>query len=350
MGQRDWAVVVGIRHYPELGDLNGPENDALAFRDWLVAPNGGAVPQKQIQLILSSDFNVPFSSAVNAEPNTQRIQMAFENLQELATANSNKGNGLLVGDRLYIYMSGHGCAPRFKDAALLTANATRLRVGYHILGRLFAEWFMRSGYFNQVLLFMDCCRESFPQATPNIPPYIDVIAPEAIDTAKVFYGFGTKWSHLARERTINGKSRGVFTVALLAGLNGEACEPDGTITAASLGDYLYNNMKQFLKAEDLNDPEIAKEPDLEYDANAGKSFVIATVAPPMYPIVIHLPPSAAGKKVEILGDKFQAVASTNGVPPAWNVNLPRGMYMAQVLQSDLQTSFDVPGGGNDVNF
>ena len=43
MANDDWAVVVGVRLYPDLGDLDGPENDAQAFYDWLVAPEGGDV-------------------------------------------------------------------------------------------------------------------------------------------------------------------------------------------------------------------------------------------------------------------------------------------------------------------
>ena len=40
----DFAVVVGVARYPELSaegvavDLDGPNNDALAVRDWLVDP------------------------------------------------------------------------------------------------------------------------------------------------------------------------------------------------------------------------------------------------------------------------------------------------------------------------
>ncbi len=45
MAKDDWAIVVGIRFYPELDNLDGPENDAKAFRNWLVSPTGGAVPR-----------------------------------------------------------------------------------------------------------------------------------------------------------------------------------------------------------------------------------------------------------------------------------------------------------------
>ena len=343
----DWAVVVGIRLYPGLGNLDGSENDANDFHDWLVSANGGAVPAEQVALILSSQFPAA-GVATHAEPTSLRVQQAFEDLQDVAEANGEAGKGHRVGRRLYIYLSGHGCAPRFGDAALLTANATRMRVGYHILGKLYADWFLRSNFFDEAVLFMDCCRESYPQATPNIPPYMDMTGPDAVDKAKKFYGFGTKWSRLSRERLMpDGRMHGVFTWALLKGLQGEACDPaNGQVTATTLGDYLYNNMKAFLKAEDLKDPDVPKEPDLEYNNDPNRVLVFATVPVPLYPVTIGLPPGMSGKRVEVLNDKLQKVASATAIPPVWQLQLKRGTYLAQALELGLQTpAFPVTGTG-----
>jgi hypothetical protein len=347
MAKDDWAVVVGVCLYPGLNNLDGPENDAKAFYQWLVSPKGGAVPAEQVALILSSQFP-PANTATRAEPTTLRVQQAFEDLQDVAEANGQAGNGRRVGRRLYIYLSGHGCAPRFDDAALLTANATRLRAGYHILGKLYADWFLRSNFFDEAVLFMDCCRESYPQTPPNIPPYIDLTGPNAVDKAKTFYGFGTKWSRLSRERAMDdGTVHGVFTWALLKGLQGEACDPgSGQVTATTLGNYLYNNMKAFLKAGDLADPEVPKEPDLEYDNNPNNTLVFATIPVPQYPVTINLPAHTAGKQVQVLNNKLQQVAAIAATPPVWQLHLKRGTYLAQVLAGGLQTpAFEVPGIG-----
>lgn len=345
MAKDDWAIVVGIRLYPGLSDLEGPEIDARSFYDWVVSPTGGDVPQEQVAFILSSKF--PSASAPgSAEPAAATIQRAFDDLQDRADQNSTAGNGLRVGRRLYIYLSGHGCAPRFNDSALLAANATPKRAGYHILGRLYADWFLRSNFFDEAMLFMDCCRESYPQTPPNIPPYIDVTGADAMDKAKAFYGFGTKWSRLSRERKMaDGQVHGVFTTALIQGLKGAACDPsDGKITAASLGNYLYANMKNFLSEDDLADPEIPKEPDLEYDKNPQNPLVIATVPIPEFPATINLPPGTAGKQLQILDNKLQPVVSITAAPPALNVKLKRGFYVAQVLADSLQTlPFEVNG-------
>jgi len=350
MAKEDRAIVVGIQRYPGLSDLEGPENDAKAFYDWIVSPQGGDVPPDNVAFILSSKFpaaNLPGS----AEPAAATLQAAFDVLQDLAEQSRKEGNGLRVGRRLYIYLSGHGCAPRFNDSALLAANATPTRAGYHILGRLYADWFLRSNFFDEAILFMDCCRESYPQTPPNVPPYIDITGQNAMDKARAFYGFGTKWSRLSRERKMaDGLVHGVFTSALLEGLKGAACDPvDGRVTAASLGNYLYANMKNFLSAADLEDPEIPKEPDLEYDKDPQSPLVFTTVTVPDYPVTINLPPTTAGKTIEIKDGKLTTVQSTIAAPPQLSLRLKRGIYLAQILAAGLQTAPFEVNGTEEVN-
>jgi hypothetical protein len=281
MGQDDWAIVVGIWAYPDLGNLTGPENDANAFADWVRSPTGGGVPENQIRLVLSSDF-APADSASRAEPTPGRVEALFDELDDVAQRNKDRMEGLRVGRRLYLYMAGHGCAPILDESVLLMANATRRRAGYHIPGKPWANWFYRAGYFDEILLFMDCCRENYPQAPLNLPSYIDVTAPDAVDRGRRFFAFGTKWSRLARERPMDdGTVRGVFTVALLEGLKGAAAEPDGRVTASSLAGYLQTNMKTFLTDVDRADPGIPKAPDMELRPVNGDDFVIVTVTPPL---------------------------------------------------------------------
>jgi hypothetical protein len=349
MAQDDWAIVVGVRVYPSLTDLDGPENDAKAMCQWLTSPQGGDVPTAQTALILSSQFPAPLTPA-RAEPTTLQIQLAFEDLQDVADKNGAAGNGRRVGRRLYIYLSGHGCAPRPKDAALLTANASPLRVGYHIAGKLFADWFLQSNFFDEAVLFMDCCRESYPQAPLNVPPWIDITGADALDRTRAFYGFGTKWSRLSRERVMeDGQVHGVFTWALLNGLK-TAADANNQVTSASLGGYLYNNMKTFLKPDDLVDPEVPKEPDLEYDNN--HAIVFCTLPPqpsPEFPVTVTLPAQASGTTVQVLNDKLTEVRRTQGTPPLWQTALPRGSYVAQILRLGRQTDVFVVDGTGAVN-
>jgi len=349
MAKEDWAIVVGITQYPGLSNLDGPENDAKGFYEWVVSPTGGDVPQDHVAFMLSSNFPAAILPG-RAEPAAATVQRAFDDLQDLAEQSQREGNGLRVGRRLYIYLSGHGCAPPSYDSALLAANATPKRPGYHILGRLYADWFLRSNFFDEAILFMDCCRENV-QTPPNIPPYIDITGADALDKTKVFYGFATKWSRLSRERKMaDGLVHGIFTTALLEGLKGAACDPgDGRITSASLGNYLYANMKNFLSPADLDDPGIPKEPDLDYDKNPQTPLVFTTVTIPVFPVTINLPPGSAGNKIDIVDSKLKIVQSAIAAPPQLRVQLKRGTYLVQLLANGLQTDPFEVNGTEEVN-
>src|SRR5215218_7008866 len=117
---------------------------------------------------------------------------------------------MAVGERLYLYFSGHGFEPVAEEAVLLMANATRRRLNYHVPGRVVANAFYRSGFFKEVILLMDCCRDSYPSAHLNVPPFITTTAAEAALDGKRFFGFGTKWSRKSRERVFGNVTRGVF--------------------------------------------------------------------------------------------------------------------------------------------
>ncbi|HEX7774550.1 MAG TPA: caspase family protein, partial [Pyrinomonadaceae bacterium] len=188
----DWAIVVGVRRYPGISDLDGSENDADDFRKWLVDPAGGNVPPDQVRLILSSQFPDP-SDATNATPTHAEVERAFEWLDDKAEENLQNGIGRKVGRRLYLYFSGHGYTPTRDDAALLMANATPRRSGNHIAGRLWAEWMYESGYFEEIALFMDCCRDSYT-TVPLRPVHLNKVTDnKGINDRKRFYAYGSEW-------------------------------------------------------------------------------------------------------------------------------------------------------------
>lgn len=348
MAEEDWAVVVGIKNYPELSDLDGPENDARDFYEWLTSPTGGAVPKHQAQLIVSP--NPPAGKATLARPTAEQIQEAFDHLDDIA--NKEGGDGR-VGRRLYLYFSGHGFAPDFEQAALLMANATQKRTGLHILGKPYADWFFRSGYFREVVLFMDCCQEKYSKTVPRPIHFNEVTDPEAIDEGKRFYGFATKWSRLAQERVMeDGKVHGVFTTALLTALRGAAADNNHNITATSLGDWLYNNMRKFISEDALKNNEISKDPDLQYEKNPNKTFIFTTVTTvPKFNVNIHVPAASAAKKLRVRDDKFKVVHSVDAVSPLTTLSLPRGLYLAEIAEDELEQNFEVTGlGEENVHF
>lgn len=346
MSDTDWAIVVGVWLYPGLADLSGPESDAVAFADWLRRPGPGDVPPAQMQLILSSDFAPPFPTIAQANPTRDRIEAAFDQLDALAQANKSQGKGLRVGRRLYLYFAGHGFAPMLDESALLMANATRTRVRYHVAGKSWANWFYKAGYFDEIVLLMDCCRENYPSSPVNPVGYGDITG---ANQGKRFFGFGTKWKKVSWERQMpDGKIHGVFTTALLSGLRGAAADiQTGLVTASSLRNYLLNYMKDFLSSEDRQNPDIEEEPDVNDPDNAGDTMVFAKVTPPSYNVQIQLPPSSAGKTINVLTSNFQVIASTTANGPVWTVPLKRGTYMVKIVGNGQEKVFDVRGSEPD---
>jgi hypothetical protein len=352
MALEDRAIVVGISKYPDLGDLNGPENDAQEFYNWVVS-SGGVAPANA-KLILSSKVvpPPPFASALTAEPSDTAIYREIAWLNGIAAENDDAGLGLRVGKRLYLYFAGHGFGPRLEEAAILMANANKkARAWHHIPGRPNALRFLEEGLFEEVILLMDCCREVQRRIALANLPFEEQRVPIP-DITKRFFGYSCKHAELSKERVINGETHGVFSVAVMAGLRGSAAV-NGKITAASLGSYVYDNMKKLLEEGDLTDDRIAKEPDLDYDTQVGQQFVISTIgapvpgagssADPTFPVTINFTPVRYGRPIELLDNRFAVVGKTTAGPAPWTVSLHRAIYA--LVDGPERKTIEIPGIG-----
>lgn len=332
------AIVVGIQAYPELPPaLQGPKNDAKKFYDWVTTAGGVDAAAGHAKLILGDDPPAP--AAVNGQPTAEALQYQFDLLEDEAHR-SPTGQ---AGDRLYLYLSGHGFGQNLDGAALLMANATQGRPHHHIPGKLWADHFFANGYFKEVLLFLDCCRERYSTATLNGPA--SGVVPPA--NARRFYGFATKYGKLAVERLIDGQMGGVFTTTLLDALRGGASEEDGRITGESLKAYLYENMQSFLSPADLADKDVAKEPDLSCDMPE-RQFVIARAAPVTFNVTIALPPGSAGAALRLIGERngnryTEIAAATADASLQWTLPLLRGTY--ELLVNNARLIVTVKGRG-----
>jgi hypothetical protein len=353
----DWAIVVGVSRYPGISNLDGSENDATDFRKWLVKPSGGDVPPEQVRLILSSQFPDP-ANVTSATPTNAEVEHAFEWIDEIAEENRKNGNGRRVGRRLYLYFSGHGYAPSRDDAALLMANATPHRSGNHIAGRLWAEWLFESGYFEEIALFMDCCRDSYTTVGMRPAHLGRVLNTNGIQDRKRFYAYGTQWDRKAWERLspVDNKVHGIFTTALLSGLGGQAADVGtGLITASSLKSYLYQNMRNFLTTEERANPDIGKDPYIDDFTNPVQPMVFAQILladVKKVKVTIHIPPSDAAKKAGVFGnDDLNPTESLDAVPELWVLELPKGLYEVR-LESGATQLFKVNASSEtqDVRF
>lgn len=332
------AIVVGIQGYPELPpELQGPKNDAQKFFKWVTEHGGVDEQAGHAKLILDPDPLAKF--ATDATPTADMLKLEFDRLEDDA-----KKNGGVAGDRLYLYLSGHGFGSDLADASLLMANATQDRTRHHIPGRLWADHFYARGYFKEVLMFLDCCRERYKTSPLNGPGTDQAVPPNG---ARRFYGFAAKFGKLAVERVIDGQMGGVFTATLIDALKGGAAEDDGRVTGESLKAYLYENMKGFLAQDDLDDKDVAKEPDL-YCEPPEDQFVITSVPVTKYTVTIPLPAGAEALPRQLIGErdgkKFVKIAESPADGTlAWKLPLVRGTY--QLLVNGTQRVITVKGRG-----
>src|SRR5439155_15841178 len=134
----NYAIVIGINKYPGIRSLQGPENDAEDFRDWVKSPIGGNVAgdEEHLRYITTSQYP-PVLDDTLCPPTLEIVDKAFRALAKAAFENGH------IGERLYIFMAGHGFAPgsafgpNLDDAALLMANADLNALGFHVPGGLY---------------------------------------------------------------------------------------------------------------------------------------------------------------------------------------------------------------------
>jgi len=337
MGSNDHAIVVGIGKYPLLTDLDGPENDARDFEQWLLDPRGGNVPQANVHVVLSTFPPPPAAAPYKARPQVSEIIDLFDDLYAAGDAAG------AVGDRLYLYLAGHGFAKDIDSAALLMANAAKGAVaGRHLPGRPYANYFREAAFFRDVVLFMDCCRESYVVTSMAGVPYDPRVT---ANPGRRFFGFATKWSHAAREiQTQNGVVRGVFTLALLAGLRGGAsADANGQIKGSDLESYVINYISN-LRPNDDDGPEFDynKAADLLFNPPAGEApcnvqpaAAAPHVAQPPQTYRIRIRPQNGASNLDLIvtDGAFNVVAPETKSPQEWTWRIPdAGMY--KVKRSD----------------
>jgi hypothetical protein len=329
MSDQDHAVVVGITNYPSLTPLKGPENDARAFRDWLLDKGGGAVPKDNIACILSSQFaktNDP-ADRNRTQPTVDSVIAAFADLMDKADDNEDGR----VGRRLYIFLAGHGVAPNVDDAALLAANAARSRL-YHLPGGKLAASFRTAPMFDEVVLLMDCCRDHSARLPEYVLPWTDRSEPGR--DPRWWYGFATKWAGKARERKMDGgKVRGLFTHVLLDGLR------EGHTTTGQLQSFIKARLPQVAGPDDYHEPVFTGHDDLILTEAAG---------PPSVRLRVSFGRTRRGVMVDLLNGALVTVGSHPHGGEPWEIDVPPGIYSVKASDKDRPKLVTITRGTADV--
>lgn len=244
------AVVIGIDDYPGLSPLKGPCNDATAFLDWVTAPGPGGIELENVHKLLSSEF-APAATASVAKPVPSQITDMFD----AVLAGNGAGH---IGDRLYVFVAGHGMSDvsRAESAALLAANASREAIKlHHVVVTDYIRYFRRTYRFKEIVLIMDCCLDASvlrPLDVTGIPPgNPHAKAPDV----RMFLATATVWSKKSYEKEIAGTTRGIFSVALMDALEKAPAEGN-RVTGKVVKNYIEQNIKSIAGDTTIEDPVI----------------------------------------------------------------------------------------------
>ena len=99
------------------------------------------------------------------------------------------------------------------SAALFAANADVL-FPVHLAVIKYVDFFRRAWAFDEVIAVMDSCRSTNPLLEVNNPPLPRIRPHPNADKVRVFRAFAAGFDQTARERAIDGVTRGIFMAAL----------------------------------------------------------------------------------------------------------------------------------------
>jgi hypothetical protein len=335
----DYAIVVGIAHYPGLlneegkpSDLEGPVTDAASIRDWLLAPNGGGLRGEERRL---HHFDPAGHAARSAKPTLAVIQQAFRDLQVKTKRRP--------GRRLYIYMSGHGFAPDDDKGALFTAECEADVDLPNVWATEYVKWFRAKQRFSEFVLWMDCCCDQDLTITP-----LPITFPRAVLSGKAarrLLGLAAQTGMKAAEGPMaDGRVHGVFTWTLLNGLE-KAIGANRVVTGESLRDYLLNSMADFMPEEAKAGREVSLEPYVFAD----RGLVFGPKRPSgaaQVRVRLTFPPAAIGSEFRIwTGNSPRVVLKGRVTPDGVSATLDKGIYVAEVRDRRLRQGFEITGSG-----
>ncbi|WP_395373093.1 caspase family protein [Marinicella sp. W31] len=247
----DHAIVIGINDYPGISRLDGPCNDADAFLKWVEAPGPGNVDSHNIHKLLAPGLT-PDDQVSSAQPFSDQISQKFNDVMNgQPTAH--------IGDRLYVFVAGHGMSDinSAESTALIAANARRTDITLpHVVITEFIHYFRRSYTFKEIVLIMDCCRDANVLRPLNKPGILQGQPHPKAKEVRVFQANATVWSQKSFEKEFDGITRGIFSVTLMEALE-KAPTDDNKVTGKVIKNYIEQHIKTIAGDKDIEEPDIS---------------------------------------------------------------------------------------------
>lgn len=256
-GPHTYAIIIGISTYKYIRPLSYADKDAELFRDFLKSPGGGSLKDDDIYCLLNED-----AKAAN---------FWVKGMSWLKSKNLKKG------DRLFIYLAGHGDAIDQDEYFFLTydCNPAGDKNNYIVTGNI-QLYNLKSRIANftskgvDVFFIMDACRTNeLPGGAEGQKTLNEAISEKkAGEVIMLATGAGEE----SLEDATIGTGHGLFTYYLVDGLAGLADSTgDHKITFYELQDYV-----------DKHVPEVAmqrykRKQDPFFCCTEDDSKIVATV-------------------------------------------------------------------------
>lgn len=232
----NYAVVIGIDFY-ENKPLSAGVRDAVNFSEFLKKKN--LVPIENINLLLSDKDTHSTSHEI--------IDLAIKSVIKDAIRHKTEKN------RLYFFFAGHGIADTFENTAMCM-KFWPLLPNHCISSSAYKSWFVNKGVFNEILFFLDCCREfdlNIDAKTPNDDwktQIGDGNSPDILICNSTKYGKLSYEINVTNDEIGVDEKRGAFTTFLLNALEGDADKKNtGLITSYDLKNHVNRNFETFAK-------------------------------------------------------------------------------------------------------
>jgi Caspase domain len=245
MNKKDYALVIGVARYQDkvrFASLDGPSVDCTEFVDHLV--HDGQVPKANIESVVWAP------SVTHAFPTRSDVELALQSLMF-----SPKGNLPRKGRRLYLFTAGHCEAPGETEINVLTAESGKIGPVSYPLSKV-ALAIHYSGLFKEIVLFTDGCRTAGDSCPPPVLDGLPRGSSSEIAKVRRLHAYACSLGLPAYEDEIDGKIRGLFSYALIEGLNGKAKNKDGHIDDLSLEEYVRVRVGQLGGSALGQEPEV----------------------------------------------------------------------------------------------
>lgn len=328
------AVVIGLDNYPviPLPPLKGPVNDAEDFSAWLRDPHGGNVPEENIHCLVSTDFgkNAEQQAGKDAiQPSPNQIEVLFEPFVS-------KGVQGRYGERLYIFVAGHGFGDPgdMGTTALYAANAQKM-FPWHVAITDYVDWLRRHAVFDEIVLLMDCCRTVNSFHEVKEPQYPTTKGRTGADQVRFFSAFAVGRGRVAREKRFeDGRDSGIFTKALLHALQ-TARPVQGKVTGQQIKEQIHNSLAAF--AGDVR----VEPPVIRLDSARDINFLHRQSAQAV-PVRVALKSYRGDETLELSDGNFQTIREEKVNARTLTLELEPGLYKIAVKNTGRQQIFEVP--------